>query len=229
MVLNGEEKAPVRIKGVGDSFHITLDPTKPLGLLEEETAVLFERLRHLAANARVLIEGGGSEVPADLIEHMGRFLKSNFGVGEVAEAPKKDTRPEEDRKRDLKKSWYHQQSNVLMITGRVRSGQKIRARKHLVIMGDVNPGGEVYAGGDILIMGSLCGTALAGQKKDESAIILALDFRPLQVQIGGYVAAGPPVEKGHRAEYAHVVNGEIVVEDYLDENPFSKLPWPEVR
>ena len=46
------------------------------------------------------------------------------------------------------------------------------------------------AGGDILVIGSLCGTAAAGQTDNRDAIILALDFRPIQVKIGSVVAAG---------------------------------------
>jgi septum site-determining protein MinC len=115
------------------------------------------------------------------------------------------------------------------VTGRVRSGQKVEAGKHLMLLGDVNPGGQVTAGGDIFIMGSLRGTATAGSPDDTSSIILALDFRPSQIQIGGFVAAGTPSDPGTAAEFARVENGGIVVEPYLKANPFGKIPWPEIR
>jgi septum site-determining protein MinC len=93
----------------------------------------------------------------------------------------------------------------------------------------VNPGGEIHAGGDIFIMGSLCGKALAGQPQNEDAIILALDFRPTQIQIGPFVAAGIPSSAENNVEYAHIENGNILVDDYLTIDPFGRLPWPEVR
>jgi septum site-determining protein MinC len=105
----------------------------------------------------------------------------------------------------------------------------VTARKHLLILGDVNPGGEVVAGGDILVIGSLCGTASAGQPDNLDAIVLALDFRPTQVQIGGFVAAGLPDSPGKITEFAHLENGAIMVEDYLKAAPFGRLPWPQVR
>ena len=112
----------------------------------------------------------------------------------------------------------------------MRSGQKIMAESHLIIMGDVNPGGEVCAGGDILVLGSLCGTALAGQAEDkENSIILAFDFRPTQVQIAGVVAAGMSASAGKTIEYAYVENGAIVVDNYMTANPFGKLPVLEER
>jgi septum site-determining protein MinC len=116
-----------------------------------------------------------------------------------------------------------------MLTGRVRSGQKVTARRHLVILGDVNPGGEVVAGGDILVMGALGGTAAAGQPDRQASIILALDFRPTQIQIGPVVAAGLPASPRKFPEYAYMEGGNIVVEDYLEANPFGRMPWPEVR
>jgi septum site-determining protein MinC len=117
-----------------------------------------------------------------------------------------------------------------LMAGRVRSGMKITAENHLIILGDVNPGGEVYAGGDILVLGSLSGVAVAGQGDGrENSIIFALDFRPNQVQIGGVVAAGMASSSGKHPEFAFVENGAIVVDNYITANPFGKLPVIEER
>jgi len=120
-------------------------------------------------------------------------------------------------------------SDTLVLAGRVRSGQSVRAKKHLIIMGDVNPGCELIAGGDILVIGSLLGTAAAGQPDNGDAIILALDFRPTQVKIGGIVAAGLPAAGQGALEFAQIEDGVIVVDDYLAANPFKRIPWPVIR
>jgi septum site-determining protein MinC len=78
-------------------------------------------------------------------------------------------------------------------------------------------------------MGSLCGTAMAGLPDNDSAIILALDFRPTQIQIAGVVAAGHKAGSLKTAEFARIDAGNIVVEPFLGNNPFAKMPWPEVR
>lgn len=219
---------PVKLKGVGDSFWVTLDPYQSVELLKTEAGKLFGRLKHLAVNARVIIDTGGGH--DHLVDAVGAFLKDNYDVGLVSKPPEKPSPTEARvRQRDADRSWEHRKSDVLMMAGRVRSGQKVTAKKHLVILGDVNPGAEIIAGGDILVIGRLCGTAVAGTAQDESAIILALDFRPTQVQIGGFVAAGFPATPGKAAEYAHVEEGAIVVDDYLGNNPFGRLPWPKVR
>lgn len=225
-----EARLPVRLKGVGDTLWVTIAPHLPVDVLKEELDKLFSRMKHLTINARIVIDPGESGDHQDLIETLGNFLKEKFGIGHVMPPPPKRSETQErKRRRDIDRSWENWKSDALVLAGRVRSGQKVSARKHLIVMGDVNPGAQVIAGGDILVMGSLCGTALAGRSGDESAIILSLDFRPTQIQIAGLVAAGVPTSSGKVAEYAHIENGTIVVEDYLRANPFSRLPWPEVR
>ena len=49
-----------------------------------------------------------------------------------------------------------------VVVATVRAGQQIHSSSNLVLIGSVNPGGEVLADGDITIYGSLKGRALAG-------------------------------------------------------------------
>jgi septum site-determining protein MinC len=96
----------------------------------------------------------------------------------------------------------------------VRSGQTVRHTGHVVVLGDVNAGAEIVAGGDIVIWGGLYGTAHAGAMGDTSAIICALDMSPLQLRIGELVARpeeGDP-RKPVAPEMASVRGDRIVVE-----------------
>jgi len=224
------EMLPVRLKGVGDGLTITLDPLQPFELLRQNVGKIFERLGHLTINAKVVIDTGDEYAHEELVQNMEKYLKDTFTVGHVSgSSPKRSPSKERIRQRDIKRSWEHYNSDVLMLAGRVRSGQKVNTKKHLIIMGDVNPGAEIIAGGDILVMGRLSGTALAGQPDNEEAIILALDFCPSLVQIGSFVGAGSGTYKRESAEVARVENGVVVVDDYLKANPFGRLPWPEIR
>lgn len=224
-----EDAPPVKLKGVGDGFWVTLDPSRSEELLKSELAKLFERLKHLAINARVIIDVGDDKGGDVLVNSLGAFLKNRFDVGVVSRPPEKRVVPvERIRQRDLSRGWTHHRSDVLMLRGRVRSGQKIEAKKHVIITGDVNPGAQIIAGGDILVMGRLLGQVHAGQPDNDSAMVLALDFRPTQVKIGEHVAAGLDDTTDSRVEFASVVNGAILVQDYLKSNPFGRIPWPEV-
>jgi septum site-determining protein MinC len=95
----------------------------------------------------------------------------------------------------------------------LRSGQAIQNTGHLTLIGDVNPGAEVTAGGDIIVWGKLRGTAHAGAVGDDGAIVCALQLAPSQIRIGSYIARSP--ERGRLPtvpEMASVQDGDIVVE-----------------
>jgi len=231
--MNHNEDPPVKLKGVGDSLWVSVNPSLPFEQLKKELVKPFERLKHLAINARIIIDTGkdDQENTDQLIEKIGNFLKTEFQVGHVTKptTPKRSVNKNRVRQQDMGNAWHHYRNDGLLIAGRVRSGQKIQAKKHLIILGDLNPGAEVIAGGDIIIIGCLQGKASAGQPDNEEAIIMALEFKPTQIQIGGFVAAGIADSSGNRPEFASVEDNAIVVDDYIKENPFRRLAWPEVR
>ncbi len=73
----------------------------------------------------------------------------------------------------------------------VRSGMDIRHQGTIVIMGDVNPGGEIFAAGDIIIWGKLRGMAHAGYPNNPQCLIMALQMEPTQLRIADRVARAP--------------------------------------
>ncbi|KPA13169.1 septum site-determining protein MinC [Candidatus Magnetomorum sp. HK-1] len=226
-----DEKRPVRLKGVGDSLWVSIDPAQSIETLKNELITVFQRLGHLTIQAKVVLDLEGDGNYDSLISEIRKFLKETYNVASVIENDKKNKAEKKPKvtQQDWDKKWRSKRSDVLMIAGRIRSGQKIKARRHLVVLGDVNPGGEAMAGGDIIVLGSLKGKAVAGQPNNHDAIILALDFKPTQVQIGMNVAVGIDTDAPQTAEFARVEGDNIVVEEYMQANPFSKLHWPQAR
>jgi septum site-determining protein MinC len=98
----------------------------------------------------------------------------------------------------------------------VRSGEKVASEGHLIIMGDVNPGAEVIAENNIIVWGSLKGTAYAGVPNHEDAVIAALHLSPIQLRIAGYIARSPDVRPVTTAvpELARIDQNQIVVESW---------------
>jgi len=225
-----KEKQSVRIKGVGDSLWVSVDPTKSFDVLSEELKTIFKRLGHLTIQAKVVIDMEQEGDYNELLENIRIFLKEEYDVASVIASEKSNQdKIKKAPQKDMDRNWKNKRSDVLMIAGRIRSGQKIKARKHLLVLGDVNPGGEAMAGGDIIVLGSLKGKAAAGQPDNRDSIILALDFKPTQVQIGTVVAVGIDTDSPGLTEFARVEGDNILVEDYLQTNPFAKLHWPQVR
>jgi septum site-determining protein MinC len=73
----------------------------------------------------------------------------------------------------------------------VRSGVAIRHPGTIVVLGDINPGGEVVADGDIFVWGRLRGIAHAGANGNRNCRIMALQMEPTQLRIAEAVARAP--------------------------------------
>ena len=77
------------------------------------------------------------------------------------------------------------------IKGPLRSGGKVAYEGNVVVLGDVNPGAEIVAGGSVIIWGRLRGVVHAGAEGDESAVVCALELLPTQLRIAGEIAVSP--------------------------------------
>ncbi|HSN30430.1 MAG TPA: septum site-determining protein MinC [Kofleriaceae bacterium] len=106
-----------------------------------------------------------------------------------------------------------------LVIGPVRSGVILEHEGHLFIFGDVNPGAEVRATGNIIVLGRLRGTAHAAIGQDVG-FILALRLEPQQLRIGRRVTrAGDDATPPSDAEIAYLAGDAIVVERYTGKLP----------
>lgn len=80
---------------------------------------------------------------------------------------------------------------ALIIKNTCRSGEVVEYPGDVVVFGDVNPGAEIVAGGDVLVLGALRGTAHAGAKGNLKAIIFALNMESHRLQIGPHAGERP--------------------------------------
>lgn len=104
--------------------------------------------------------------------------------------------------------------NAALLCRHLRSGQRFKTESSVVILGDVNPGAEVIAGGHILVMGSLRGLAHAGFYGEESAIVAAYRLRPTQLRIAQHITRPPDDEDltVDTPELARIRGGKVVIE-----------------
>jgi septum site-determining protein MinC len=108
-----------------------------------------------------------------------------------------------------------EQTQTETIVRVIRSGQVLEVPGHLLLIGDVNPGGTVSAGGNVNIMGTLRGIAHAGCHGNKEAVITASVMKPSQLKIAGAITRAPDqyTEEGHTMECAFLDEaGYIVVE-----------------
>jgi septum site-determining protein MinC len=97
----------------------------------------------------------------------------------------------------------------------VRSGQVISYTGNIVIIGDVNPGSEIFAAGNIIVLGSLKGDVHAGVNGNDKSIIAAFKLEPKVLQIANIMTRAPENdEKPDYPEVAKIKGNTIIVEPY---------------
>ncbi|MBI9048379.1 MAG: septum site-determining protein MinC [Anaerolineaceae bacterium] len=92
----------------------------------------------------------------------------------------------------------------------LRSGYRISYAGHVVVLGDVNPGAEIIATGNVLIWGKLRGTVHAGAMGNAEACVCAMDLNPTQLRIADYITI-PPKRKGKPQPEIAKVDGEQII------------------
>jgi septum site-determining protein MinC len=107
--------------------------------------------------------------------------------------------------------------DTLFLRRTVRSGQEIHHASNIVILGDVNPGAEIVASGDIMVWGVLRGMVHAGYPNNEDAIVCSLLLAPVQLRIAHLLSRPPEgFQVQARPEFATIKNGQIVVEAWVN-------------
>lgn len=103
---------------------------------------------------------------------------------------------------------------TVLVQRTLRSGQSMHYDGNIVILGDVNPGAEVTATGNIIIMGSLRGVVHAGVGGDENAVIMAFHLKPTQLRIANHITRPPDNElvDADYPEMARIKGGVVTIE-----------------
>jgi len=101
--------------------------------------------------------------------------------------------------------------NAILIKRNLRSGMRITYPGHIVIFGDVNPGAEVIADGNIIIWGKLRGVAYAGYGGDTSCEVCSLKMEASQLRIGNIISLPGKRKSGNTPERCIVKNEELVI------------------
>ena len=101
---------------------------------------------------------------------------------------------------------------AVLLQHTLQAGSRLHHPGHVAIIGDIAPGAEVVAGGNIVVWGRLGGVVHAGAAGQQTAVICALALSPLQLRIADVLTL-PPKRRGKLLpEIAFIQAGQILVE-----------------
>lgn len=105
--------------------------------------------------------------------------------------------------------------NAIFVQRTLRSGFRVISHGHVVVVGDVNPGAEIVAGGNVIVWGRLRGSVHAGADGDANAIVCALELTPTQLRIAERIFQGKLARKVSQPVSARVQDDQIVIESWV--------------
>ena len=226
--MQNESHPTVELKGFRDGMRLIIDPEASMQQIEqailERMASLGDSLSGLTMN----IDLGSRSLNDEELVRLKKLLNENYGlevkqiIGDSQDEPNRTESAQIAGVPALhsEERVYNQLAQIneetRFIRHTLRSGQIERALEgNMVILGDVNPGAEVVAAGDIIVLGTLRGVAHAGALGNISSIIFALSLLPTQLRIGRFITRAPAEQQQHqRAEIARVLEDAIIVEEY---------------
>ncbi len=132
--------------------------------------------------------------------------KRNVGVKLT---PNREESGSEKRINLVSKNYFNAKS--IFVTHTLRSGQRVECEGDVVVLGDVNDGAEVIAGGSIAVMGNLRGLVHAGATGRNDVVVAANALVPKQLRISGKIAIFPEGKKADVPEIAEYKQGSIVI------------------
>ena len=102
--------------------------------------------------------------------------------------------------------------------GSLRSGQSIHYAGSVVLLGDVNPGAEIVAEGNVVVLGAVKGMVHAGFGGNRDCYVYSFDMRPTQLRIADLIAYVPKEMMSKRGRigsmpvYAYIKDSQIYIE-----------------
>ena len=216
------EKGPPTVQVKADRNGFTLVPD-PAASLDEIVAFMDERLeqsRNFFQKSEMVLDLRTRPMRTDEISVLCEKLYEKASV-RVVEVRLSDELSFSMAQKGLKsrlgskgaRSGAPENYAPLIVRNTCRSGVRIVSPSDCVVLGDVNPGAEIIAEGDVVVFGALRGIAHAGAGGERAARIWALSIQPNQIRIADLVAVPPRGVKTspNRFDVAEIQNEVIQV------------------
>lgn len=171
-------------KEVNDSVNVELESALDKIFGDGDSVNYEQKLQNLTQPK----SGVHFNAPDQVEETAQKIEKNEVKEKEIEVLEVKDTLLEEEIRKYNKET---EKLPTLYIHRTLRSGQSISSEGNIVIIGDVNPGAEIVAKGDITVWGILGGIAHAGSDGNTYSRIRALKLNAIQIRIGEVFARRP--------------------------------------
>lgn len=211
-----ETNSLIQIKGLRDGLLVSLNDAP----WDEQLSALLSRVDATPSffqGARLALDVASQVLKVDDLAALRDYLSERgiFLWAVISESPTTQQtaqllglatriskpRPEETRQFAVEDLG---EETALFLDRTLRSGVRIEFPGHVVILGDVNPGAEIVAEGNVIVWGRLRGTVHAGAKGNRQAVVCALEFSPMQLRIADEASAAMSPQTQSKPQIARI-------------------------
>ncbi|UMZ72872.1 septum site-determining protein MinC [Natranaerofaba carboxydovora] len=208
----------VEFKGTKRGMLIVIDGSEDFNTALEEMKFKLKRSGSFFSKAPVRVQVKNKELTSEEMDLIQNFFKQETelelteiisGSGEVL-----ISLPSSYTKELGKNEYDYRIDKSIVIRKTLRSGQKISFPGTIIVVGNVNPGSELVAEGDIIVYGALKGVCHAGSNGDKEAMIMSLCLMASQLRIADVITKAPEedIKEPEFPEKAFISGDKIVVE-----------------
>jgi septum site-determining protein MinC len=218
--MESSQETSIRIKANKDGFVLVPHPAAPFEVILTELEDRLGSSRDFFLKAEMVLDLRHRPLETSQIAALHRLLQNKGRVKMVEvqlmddlslclDRPAQRVAPAPRTTRTA--SQGPPEGAPVIIRSTCRSGMRVESPSDCVILGDVNPGAEILAVGDIIVFGNLRGIAHAGALGDRSARIWALSIEPTQIRIADLVAIPSRGDKSISKRYEIAeVQGDLI-------------------
>lgn len=201
----------VVLKGDKDGINIILTPNMPFAIVLSDLQKKINQSKNFFSGGNYKMSFSGRFLQPDEKLKLEKSVSQLLSECEIEFLYRHDGKEYPKVFTDIREGYtkFHE--------GTLRSGQLIESEGNLVIIGDANPGSEIAAAGNVVVMGAVRGIVHAGCTGNRDAFVVALNLSPTQIRIADIITRPPDNEvRGEiTPERAYIKDNTIYIDEYL--------------
>lgn len=186
----------VVIKGNKAGMSVFLDPDVPFEQLLEDIATKFQESAKFWGSVQMTLTLEGRTLTPSEEFQVINVITEHSQIEILCLIDRDANRMKQCEKALNEKLMELSATTGQFFRGNLREGESLESEASIVIIGDVGRGAKVTAKGNVVVLGELNGTVIAGVAGNRDAVIVAIDMAPMQLRIAEY--SGKFQDKGKK-------------------------------
>lgn len=203
----------VKIRGSKHGISVKIDTGASYEDIKRDVASEFKDAGNFLGEENLAVSFEGKYLTEEQQEELVDIIHQNCNVHIVCIMDRHSEQDKLYQKSVQKTMMEFDASTGQFYKGHLRSGQVLEFEQSVIVIGDVNPGASIISKGNIIILGSLRGTAYAGASGKKNSFIVAMDMQPIQLRIADIFVRATDSGKGpSEPRIAYVEEENIYIE-----------------